>query len=75
MGQVLSIGPSILPGLLIGLSATSTILFSNLQLSRIPLALGLASLLSSLVSIGFGVGHIYVLGDVKGTTLDASSLL
>lgn len=53
-------------------SAVSTILCSNVPLSDDAFAFGIVSLLSSLISIGFGVGLIYVLGDVRGRTLNVS---
>lgn len=51
-------------------SAISTILSSELSLSHEAFAFGIVSLLSSLTSIGFGVGLIYVLGDVRGVILN-----
>ena len=50
-------------------SAISTILFSPFTISNAAFALGVISLLSSLIAIGFGVGMTYVLGDVPGTSL------
>ena len=47
----------------------STILFSSLTISNAAFALGVISLLSSLIAIGFGVGLTYVLGDVPGRSL------
>ncbi|KAH8108870.1 hypothetical protein DFH11DRAFT_1516302, partial [Phellopilus nigrolimitatus] len=47
----------------------SSIVFADLPLSRASFSLGIISLLSSLIAIGFGVGLIYVLGDVKGISL------
>ena len=56
-------------------SAASTILFGNFNIiGRSVFALGVVSLLSSLISIGFGVGLTYVLGDVQGPTLHVSIL-
>jgi len=54
-------------GLIMG--AISTILFANFSIDPAAFALGVTSLLSSLIAIGFGVGLIYVLGDVKGFRL------
>ncbi|KAL5492113.1 hypothetical protein ACEPAI_3560 [Sanghuangporus weigelae] len=54
-------------GLIMG--AVSTVLFSDYPLSRASFALGIISLLSSLIATGFGVGLIYVLVDVPGSTL------
>ena len=53
-------------------SATTTILFSEFEQSAASFAFGLVSLLSSLMAIGFGVGLIYVLGDVHGDTLQVN---
>lgn len=53
--------------------ATTTIIFSEFELSAPTFAFGIISLLSSLMSIGFGVGLIYVLGDVRGDTLKVSN--
>ena len=50
-------------------SAMSTILFSSFTISNAAFALGVISLLSSLIAIGFGVGLTYVLGDVPGKRL------
>ena len=50
-------------------SAISTILFSSFTISSVAFALGVISLLSSLMAIGFGVGLTYVLGDVPGLRL------
>ena len=47
----------------------STILFSTYTVSNTTFALGVISLLSSLIAIGFGVGLTYVLGDVPGSRL------
>ncbi|KAI5118398.1 hypothetical protein M0805_007532 [Coniferiporia weirii] len=58
---------NVICGLIMG--AVSTIVFSNFPLTRASFALGIISLLSSLISIGFGVGLIYVLGDVEGDML------
>jgi len=43
--------------------------FANYVLSRASFALGIISLLSSLIVIGFGVGLSYVLADVSGNVL------
>jgi len=58
---------NIVNGLVIG--AVSTLLFGSYTFSGGAFAFGVASLLSSLICIGFGVGLIYVLGDVSGHTL------
>ncbi|GBE80562.1 hypothetical protein SCP_0302770 [Sparassis crispa] len=58
---------NIVCGLIIG--AVSTLLFSNYPFGPSAFAFGITSLLSSLICIGFGVGLIYVLGDVHGSTL------
>ncbi|TFK42594.1 hypothetical protein BDQ12DRAFT_757564 [Crucibulum laeve] len=50
-------------------SAISTVLFADYPIASSAFALGIVSLLSSLISIGFGVGLIYVLGDVDGRRL------
>ena len=47
----------------------STILFSSFPISNAAFTLGVMSLLSSLIAIGFGVGLTYVLGDVPGSRL------
>ncbi|EJD07246.1 uncharacterized protein FOMMEDRAFT_24671 [Fomitiporia mediterranea MF3/22] len=47
----------------------STIVFADFPLSRASFTLGIISLLSSLIAIGFGVGLIYVLGDVHGSSI------
>jgi len=60
---------NIICGLIMG--AASTIVFSGTTLSRGSFALGIISLLSSLISIGVGAGMAYVLGDVPGVTLRA----
>lgn len=49
--------------------AVSTVVCSSLPLSGVAFALGVVALLSSLISIGFGTGLIYVLGDVPGESL------
>jgi len=49
--------------------ATSTVVFSPLTIGPASFAIGVTSMFSSLISIGFGVGLIYVLGDVGGNTL------
>ncbi|KAL5512914.1 hypothetical protein ACEPAH_3312 [Sanghuangporus vaninii] len=54
-------------GLIMG--AVSTVVFSDYPLSPASFTLGIISLLSSLIAIGFGVGLIYVLVDVPGGTL------
>ncbi|KIM49537.1 hypothetical protein M413DRAFT_110740 [Hebeloma cylindrosporum] len=51
------------------MSAMSTVLFSSATISNAAFALGVISLLSSLIAIGFGVGLMYVLGDVPGSRL------
>lgn len=55
--------------------AISTILFASFSIGPVAFALGITSLLSSLIAIGFGVGLIYVLGDVKGFRLHVGSEL
>ena len=47
----------------------STIMFANVELDSVSFGFGVVSLLSSLISIGFGTGLMYVLGDVAGDTL------
>ncbi|KAG8762276.1 hypothetical protein FRC11_010135 [Ceratobasidium sp. 423] len=47
----------------------STIMFANVGLDAVSFGFGVVSLLSSLISIGFGTGLMYVLGDVAGETL------
>ncbi|KAL5537209.1 hypothetical protein ACEPAF_1032 [Sanghuangporus sanghuang] len=51
------------------MSAVSTIVFADFPLSKASFTLGIISLLSSLIAIGFGVGLIYVLGDVRGSSI------
>ncbi|KAI5118396.1 hypothetical protein M0805_007530 [Coniferiporia weirii] len=58
---------NVICGLIMG--AVSTIVFADFPLTSASFTLGIISLLSSLISIGFGVGMIYVLGDVQGGTL------
>jgi len=58
---------NVVTGLILG--AVSTVVCSSIPLSAVAFALGIVSLLSSLTSIGFGTGLIYVLGDVRGETL------
>jgi hypothetical protein len=53
----------------VGISATTTILFSDFEMDAAAFAFGIISLLSSLMATGFGVGLMYVLGDVDGHTL------
>jgi len=62
---------NIVTGLIMG--AVSTIVCSSLPLSGFAFALGIVSLLGSLISIGFGTGLIYVLGDCRGETLQEIS--
>ncbi|KAF8598021.1 hypothetical protein BDV93DRAFT_354731 [Ceratobasidium sp. AG-I] len=45
-------------------------MFADVELDRAAFGLGVVSLLSSLISIGFGTGLMYVLGDVEGHTLN-----
>ncbi|KAF8683260.1 hypothetical protein RHS04_01980 [Rhizoctonia solani] len=49
--------------------AMSTIMFADVELDAVAFGFGVVSLLSSLISIGFGTGLMYVLGDVAGETL------
>ncbi|KAF9451037.1 hypothetical protein P691DRAFT_808881 [Macrolepiota fuliginosa MF-IS2] len=56
---------NVMCGLVMG--AVSTVVFSDYPLSTAGFALGIISLLSSLIATGFGVGLIYVLGDLKGS--------
>ncbi|KAF8894603.1 hypothetical protein BD779DRAFT_851725 [Infundibulicybe gibba] len=58
---------NVLGGLIMG--GISTVIFSGLSLSNKAFTFGVVALLSSLISIGFGVGLIYVLGDVSGPRL------
>ncbi|CAE6475507.1 unnamed protein product [Rhizoctonia solani] len=58
---------NIVCGLIMG--AMSTIMFANVELDAVSFGFGVVSLLSSLISIGFGTGLMYVLGDVSGETL------
>lgn len=53
-------------------SAISTVMFADVELDRVSFGFGVVSLLSSLISIGFGTGLMYVLGDVNGRTLGVS---
>lgn len=53
-------------------SAISTVMFADVELDRVSFGFGVVSLLSSLISIGFGTGLMYVLGDVDGHTLNVS---
>jgi len=59
---------NVINGLIMG--AVSTIVFSDFPLSTSSFTLGIISLLTSLIAIGFGVGLTYVLGDVRGTSLN-----
>ncbi|CAE6375858.1 unnamed protein product [Rhizoctonia solani] len=58
---------NIVCGLIMG--AMSTIMFADVELDAVSFGFGVVSLLSSLISIGFGTGLMYVLGDVAGDTL------
>ncbi|QRV97285.1 hypothetical protein RhiJN_25304 [Ceratobasidium sp. AG-Ba] len=58
---------NIVCGLIMG--AISTIVFAGLELDSVTFGFGIVSLLSSLISIGFGTGLMYVLGNVPGSTL------
>ncbi|CAE7217511.1 unnamed protein product, partial [Rhizoctonia solani] len=58
---------NIVCGLIMG--AMSTIMFADVELDSVSFGFGVVSLLSSLISIGFGTGLMYVLGDVAGGTL------
>ncbi|KAJ1301771.1 hypothetical protein OPQ81_009000 [Rhizoctonia solani] len=58
---------NIVCGLIMG--AMSTIMFADVKLDAVSFGFGVVSLLSSLISIGFGTGLMYVLGDVAGETL------
>ncbi|CAE6359857.1 unnamed protein product [Rhizoctonia solani] len=58
---------NIVCGLIMG--AMSTIMFADVELDAVSFGFGVVSLLSSLISIGFGTGLMYVLGDVAGETL------
>ncbi|CAE6529223.1 unnamed protein product [Rhizoctonia solani] len=58
---------NIVCGLIMG--AMSTIMFADVELDSVSFGFGVVSLLSSLISIGFGTGLMYVLGDVAGDTL------
>ncbi|KAG8856926.1 hypothetical protein FRB96_006189 [Tulasnella sp. 330] len=53
---------NVVTGLILG--AVSTVVCSNIHLTALAFALGIVSLLTSLISIGFGTGLIYVLGDI-----------
>ncbi|KAG9078992.1 hypothetical protein FRC06_008015 [Ceratobasidium sp. 370] len=44
-------------------------MFAGVELDSVTFGFGIVSLLSSLISIGFGTGLMYVLGDVAGETL------
>ncbi|KAG9098997.1 hypothetical protein FS749_002399 [Ceratobasidium sp. UAMH 11750] len=58
---------NIVCGLIMG--AISTVMFAGVELDSVTFGFGIVSLLSSLISIGFGTGLMYVLGDVAGGTL------
>ncbi|KAG8722433.1 hypothetical protein FRC08_002414 [Ceratobasidium sp. 394] len=58
---------NIVCGLIMG--AISTVMFAGVELDSVTFGFGIVSLLSSLISIGFGTGLMYVLGDVAGETL------
>ncbi|KAG9119067.1 hypothetical protein FRC07_006092 [Ceratobasidium sp. 392] len=60
---------NIVCGLIMG--AISTVMFAGMELDSVTFGFGIVSLLSSLISIGFGTGLMYVLGDVAGETLNA----
>lgn len=60
---------NIVCGLIMG--AISTVMFADVELDKVSFGFGVVSLLSSLISIGFGTGLMYVLGDVDGGTLGA----
>ncbi|KAG8745515.1 hypothetical protein FRC10_007862 [Ceratobasidium sp. 414] len=62
---------NIVCGLIMG--AISTVMFAGVELDSVTFGFGIVSLLSSLISIGFGTGLMYVLGDVAGETLHVSS--